>query len=424
MTATALTRRHLIGTALAAPLVLGRPAAAAAGARVAVVGAGFAGASCARALRRIAPEIAVTLIEPEAQIVTCPFSNLVIAGMAEIGSVSHGLDGLRAAGIEVIADRAVGADPGKGKLTLAGGGEVGFDRLVVAPGIDLRFDAIAGYDAAAAEIMPHAWKAGAQTLLLRARLEAMADGGTVAIVVPANPYRCPPGPYERASLIAHYLKTNKPRSKLLVIDGKDTFSKQGLFLDGWAELYGPLVEWIPVSQAGSLLAVDPAKGEIVTEFSRFVVDVANIIPPQRAGALAQTLGLAGEGGWCSVDPVSFESLLVPGVHVLGDAIIAGAMPKSGFAASSQGKACAHALAAVLGGEAPQAPSFINTCYSLVGPEYGISVADVFRVGGSGKIEAVEGAGGTSPRDAGADVRRDEARYAHGWYASITADIWG
>ncbi|MFM1862859.1 MAG: hypothetical protein RLZ26_1381 [Pseudomonadota bacterium] len=424
MTATALTRRHLIGTALAAPLVLGRPAAAAAGARVAVVGAGFAGASCARALRRIAPEIAVTLIEPEAQIVTCPFSNLVIAGMAEIGSVSHGLDGLRAAGIEVIADRAVGADAGKGKLTLAGGGEVGFDRLVVAPGIDLRFDAIAGYDAAAAEIMPHAWKAGAQTLLLRARLEAMADGGTVAIVVPANPYRCPPGPYERASLIAHYLKTNKPRSKLLVIDGKDTFSKQGLFLDGWAELYGPLVEWIPVSQAGSLLAVDPAKGEIVTEFSRFVVDVANIIPPQRAGALAQTLGLAGEGGWCSVDPVSFESLLVPGVHVLGDAIIAGAMPKSGFAASSQGKACAHALAAVLGGEAPQAPSFINTCYSLVGPEYGISVADVFRVGGSGKIEAVEGAGGTSPRDAGADVRRDEARYAHGWYASITADIWG
>ncbi len=424
MTATALTRRHLIGTALAAPLVLGRPAAAAAGARVAVVGAGFAGASCARALRRIAPEIAVTLIEPEAQIVTCPFSNLVIAGMAEIGSVSHGLDGLRAAGIEVIADRAIGADAGKGKLTLAGGGEVGFDRLVVAPGIDLRFDAIAGYDAAAAEIMPHAWKAGAQTLLLRARLEAMADGGTVAIVVPANPYRCPPGPYERASLIAHYLKTNKPRSKLLVIDGKDTFSKQGLFLDGWAELYGPLVEWIPVSQAGSLLAVDPAKGEIVTEFSRFVVDVANIIPPQRAGALAQTLGLAGEGGWCSVDPVSFESLLVPGVHVLGDAIIAGAMPKSGFAASSQGKACAHALAAVLGGEAPQAPSFINTCYSLVGPEYGISVADVFRVGGSGKIEAVEGAGGTSPRDAGADVRRDEARYAHGWYASITTDIWG
>ncbi|MGA1209262.1 MAG: FCSD flavin-binding domain-containing protein [Gemmobacter sp.] len=424
MTATALTRRHLIGTALAAPLVLGRPAAAAAGARVAVVGAGFAGASCARALRRIAPEIAVTLIEPEAQIVTCPFSNLVIAGMAEIGSVSHGLDGLRAAGIEVIADRAIGADAGKGTLTLAGGGEVGFDRLVVAPGIDLRFDAIAGYDAAAAEIMPHAWKAGAQTLLLRARLEAMADGGTVAIVVPANPYRCPPGPYERASLIAHYLKTNKPRSKLLVIDGKDTFSKQGLFLDGWAELYGPLVEWIPVSQAGSLLAVDPAKGEIVTEFSRFVVDVANIIPPQRAGALAQSLGLAGEGGWCSVDPVSFESLLVPGVHVLGDAIIAGAMPKSGFAASSQGKACAHALAALLGGEAPQAPSFINTCYSLVGPEYGISVADVFRVGGSGKIEAVEGAGGTSARDAGADVRRDEARYAHGWYASITADIWG
>lgn len=424
MSGSAIDRRSLIGIALASPFVLGHPARGAAGARVAVVGAGFAGASFARTLRLIAPEISVVLIEPAASIVTCPFSNLVIAGMAEIGAVTHGLDGLRAAGIEVVQDRVVGADPGQGRLTLAGGGEVGFDRLVVAPGIELRLDAIEGYDASAAETMPHAWKAGPQTLNLRDRLRAMPDGGTVLIAVPANPYRCPPGPYERASLIAHYLKTEKPRSKLLVVDGKDSFSKQGLFLDGWAELYGGLVEWIPVSQAGSLMGVDAGSGEIRTEFARFNADVANIIPPQKAGAIAQSLGLAGEGGWCAIDPLSFESSLVPGVHVLGDAIVAGAMPKSGFAASSQGKACAHALAAILGGRAPETPSFINTCYSLVGPDYGISVADVFRVGASGKIEAIEGAGGTSPRGVDPGLRSAEASYAHGWYASITADIWG
>jgi NADPH-dependent 2,4-dienoyl-CoA reductase/sulfur reductase-like enzyme len=427
MTSHLPTRRHLVATAaaaFAAPFVIPRLARGAAAGRVVVVGAGFAGATCARALKRLAPEISVTLIEPSAQIMTCPFSNLVLTGLAEMDTITHGLDGLRAAGVEVVKARATGGDLGARSLALDTGGTVEFDRLVVAPGIDLRFDAVEGYVEAAAEIMPHAWKAGPQTLALRDQLQAMPDGGTVLIAVPANPYRCPPGPYERAGLIAHYLKTAKPRSKLLVVDGKDAFSKQGLFLDGWANLYGAMVEWVPVSQAGSLLRVDPATREIFTEFANFKADVANIIPPQRAGAIAQTLGLAGESGWCAIDPVTFESAAAPGVHVLGDASIAGAMPKSGFSASSQGKACAHAIVALMGGGEPVAPSFINTCYSLVGPDYGISVADVFRVGASGKIEAVEGAGGTSPREAGADVRAAEASYAHGWYASITADIWG
>jgi NADPH-dependent 2,4-dienoyl-CoA reductase/sulfur reductase-like enzyme len=246
----------------------------------------------------------------------------------------------------------------------------------------------------------------------------------VAIAVPANPYRCPPGPYERASLIAHYLKTYKPRSKLLVIDAKDSFSKQPLFLQAWADLYGDLVEWVPFAKAGSLLRVDAASGGLTCEFAQFQADVANVIPPQRAGVIAQSAGLIGPDGWCTVDATTFESDRVAGVHVLGDAIVAGAMPKSGFAASVQGKACAHAIASLMHDQVPLAPSFINTCYSLAGPDYGISVADVFRVGSSGKIEAVRGAGGISPRDASAQVRVAEAEYARGWYASITTDIWG
>jgi sulfide dehydrogenase [flavocytochrome c] flavoprotein subunit len=255
-------------------------------------------------------------------------------------------------------------------------------------------------------------------------LQAMPDGGVVVISVPANPYRCPPGPYERASLIAHYLKTHKPRSKLMILDAKDSFSKQPLFLQAWAELYGPLLEWVPFAKGGSLLRVDAAGGELITEFGRFRADVANVIPPQRAANIAFQSGLAAEDGWCTVDAASFESTRVAGVHVLGDAIVAGAMPKSGFAASSQGKACAHAIAAMLAGQAPLAPSFINTCYSLVAPDYGISVADVFRVGEGGRIEAVKGAGGISPKDAPPANRIAEADYARGWYAAISTDIWG
>lgn len=410
--------------AIAAPALGAGSARAAGSAGVVIVGGGFGGASVARTLRRIAPDLPVTLIEAEAEIITCPFSNLVLAGLAEMDSITHSLGGLAGLGVKVITGRAEAIDPDTRSVILGSGQRIAYDRLVLSPGIEVRLDAIAGYDAAATRIMPHAWKAGPQTLLLRERLRAMPDGGVVAIAVPANPYRCPPGPYERASLIAHYLRTHKPRSKLLVIDGKDRFSKQSLFLDAWAELYGDMVEWVPFASAGSLLRVDPERGELFTEFAQFRADVANVIPPQRAGIIAQQSGLAGPDGWCIVDPTSFESVAVPGVHVLGDASMAGAMPKSGFAASVQGKVCAHAVAALLGGETPLAPSFVNTCYSLVAPDYGISVADVFRVGETGRIEAVKGAGGTSPRGAAASQRNAEADYARGWYASISADIWG
>ena len=252
-----------------------------------------------------------------------------------------------------------------------------YDRLVLSPGVDLRFDALPGYDEAAAAKMPHAWKAGEQTLLLRKQLEAMDDGGLVVIAAPANPFRCPPGPYERACLIAHYLKTKKPRSKLLILDAKDTFSKQRLFQNAWKELYPGMIEWVSLSQGGKVNAVDPATNTLITDFGNHTAQVANVIPPQRAGRIATIAGATDNTGWCAIDPVTFESKSAPNIHVIGDACLAGAMPKSAFSANSQAKACASAVATLIAGRTPAAPKLINTCYSLAAPGYGISVAGVY-----------------------------------------------
>jgi hypothetical protein len=251
----------------------------------------------------------------------------------------------------------------------------------------------------------------------------MEDGGLVVMAVPANPYRCPPGPYERASLIAHYLKTRKPRSKLLVLDAKDAFSKQRLFEAAWASLYPGLLEWVPLSSGGKVTGVDPATRVVMTEFGDHQAAVANIIPPQRAGRIAEAAGCADRTGWCPVDPVSFESKLQPGIHLIGDAIIAGAMPKSAFSANAQARVCAEAVASLLRGEAPAAPKLINTCYSLVAPDYGISIAGVYQPT-NGLLADVPGAGGISPLDAPAGFRAAEANYAEDWFRTITADVFG
>jgi NADPH-dependent 2,4-dienoyl-CoA reductase/sulfur reductase-like enzyme len=398
--------------------VLGQQAA-----RVVVIGGGFAGASCARALKRLDRDLAVTLIEPSARFTACPFSNVVIAGLRDLAAQEFGYDGLKRDGIEVVPQAAVAVDAQARHVTVADGTAFDYQRLVLAPGIELRFDALPGYDEAAAEAMPHAWKAGAQTLVLRRQLEAMEDGGVVVMAVPASPYRCPPGPYERASLIAHYLKTRKPRSKLIVLDAKDRFSKQPLFEAAWQALYPGLVEWVSLSFGGQVTEVDAAAMTLVTDFDRHRADVANVIPPQRAGAIAATAGVADQTGWCPIDPVSFESRLQPGIHVIGDAAIAGAMPKSAFAADSQAKVCAAAVASLLRGEAPAAQKLVNTCYSLVAPDYGISVAGVYHPSG-GLLAEVEGAGGTSPREAPASFRQAEARFAEAWFQTITAAVFG
>jgi sulfide dehydrogenase [flavocytochrome c] flavoprotein subunit len=309
------------------------------------------------------------------------------------------------------------------RVELKGGEKLNYDSLVLSPGIDFRWDAIENYNEAAARTIPHAWKAGEQTKILRRQLEAMQDGGVVIVAPPANPFRCPPGPYERVSLIAHYLKAHKPKSKILILDAKDKFSKQPLFMQGWDALYPGMVEWVKGSDLGGIERVDAATRTLYSTFGKeFTADVINLIPPQKAGVIAHTTGLVNADGWCPVDQRSFESAIHKDVYVIGDASVAGQMPKSGFAANSQGKVCAAALAAkILGIEMPD-PSYVNTCYSLVSPDYGISVAAVYRLA-EGEIKKVEGAGGVSPQDVDREFRRAEARYAVGWYQSITSDAF-
>lgn len=402
-----------------AALLLSAPVLAQARPKVVVIGGGFGGATAARTLHRMG--LGVTLVERQATYTACPFSNAVIAGLWPMARQRFGYDALRAEGIAVIHQAAAGVE--SKALRLSDRSLLPFDRLLLSPGVDLRFDWLPGYDQAATERLPHAWQAGAQTALLRAQLEAMPDGGTVVMTIPANPYRCPPGPYERASLIAHYLKTQKPRSKLLVLDAKDVFSKQRLFEAAWAALYPGLLEYVPLAMGGRVNSVDAGARRVVTDFGEHVGDVVNVIPPQRAGAIAQAAGVADRSGWCPIDPASFESRLVPGVHVIGDAAIAGAMPKSAFAANAQARVCAAAIAALLRGQPVQAPKLLNTCYSLVAPGYGISVAGVYQPG-EGLLRDVPGAGGTSPLDAPASVRQAEAAYAEDWFATITTDAFG
>jgi NADPH-dependent 2,4-dienoyl-CoA reductase/sulfur reductase-like enzyme len=365
----------------------------------------------------------VTLVEENPTFTACPFSNEVIAGLRDLRRQQFNYEQLAEMGVALVLLRAAAVDSPARVVTLADGTRLPYDRLVVAPGIDVRWDGLPGYSEAAAERMPHAWKAGAQTMLLRRQLEAMEDGGLVVISAPANPYRCPPGPYERASLIAHYLKTKKPRSKVVLLDAKDAFSKQKLFQNAWKELYPGLLEWVPLSSGGKVTSVDPAALTLATDFQAYKAAVANVIPPQKAGHIAELAGVADRSGWCPIDPVTFESALQPNIHVIGDAAIAGAMPKSAFAANAEAKVCAAAVAALLAGNAPATPKLINACYSLVAPDYGISVAGVYQPA-NGQLVEVAGSAGVSPLDAPAETRAAEAKIADGWFRTLTAEVFG
>ena len=415
--------RAAVAATASAALVPPSAVAQGTGPRVVVVGGGFAGASCARALRTADPRIAVTLVEASPTFTACPFSNAVIVGLRELSAQQFGYQRIAADGVVVARGTASAVDAAGRTVSLADGARLPYDRLVLAPGIDIRWGALPGYDEAASAQLPHAWKAGEQTLLLRRQLEAMPDGGLVVISAPANPFRCPPGPYERASLIAHYLKTKKPRSKLLLLDAKDAFSKQRLFQQAWSELYPGLLEWVPLSKGGNVTSVDAASRTLVTDFGRHQAAVANVIPPQKAGHVAEAAGVVDRSGWCPIDPTTFESRLQAGIHVIGDAAIAGAMPKSAFAANSQAKTCAAAVARLLTGGTPSTPKLINTCYSLVAPDYGISVAGVYRPS-NGQLAEVPGAGGVSPAEAPRATRALEAAIAEGWFRTITTEVFG
>jgi sulfide dehydrogenase [flavocytochrome c] flavoprotein subunit len=417
-----LTRRDVMKSAAAATALLPMPALAqGAAGRVVVIGGGFAGASCARALKALDARISVTLVEASRTFTACPFSNLVIAGMRELTAQQFGYDKVAAAGVTMAFSTASAVDPQAKSVSLADGNRLAYDRLVLAPGIDIRWDGLPGYDEAAANVLPHAWKAGEQTTLLRRQLESMEDGGLVVISAPANPFRCPPGPYERASLIAYYLKTRKPKSKLIVLDAKDAFSKQRLFQNAWKELY-PNLEWVSLSSGGKVTSVEPASKTVVTDFSRHQAAVANIIPPQKAARVADLAQVADRSGWCPVDAMTFESKQQPNIHVIGDAAIMGAMPKSAFSANAQAKVCAAAVAKLLAGEKPVEPRLINTCYSVVAPDYGITVGGAYRPKDGVLVDA-EG-GGVSPIDAPASTRAAEARYADGWFNTITTEAFG
>lgn len=392
-------------------------------ARVVIVGGGFAGATCARYLRRVAPGIQVTLIDEQREYLACPMSNWVIGGVGRMERLRVDRTGLARAGVEQIRGRVTAVDGNARQVTLASGKKMGYDRLVVAPGVDFKWGSPEGYDAAAAERMPHAWQAGEQTTRLYKQLQAMKDGGVVAISVPAAPFRCPPGPYERASLMAHYLKTHKPRSKVLILDANDKFSKQALFKEAWDALYPGMISWVPVTEGGAVRRVDAKTMTLYTELEDHKVAVANVIPAQTAGRLAVKAGLAEDSGWCAVDGNTFESRLMSGVHVIGDACIANPMPKSASAANSQAKNCALTIVALVNGTTPGSPSLHNTCYSLIAPEYAISVNGIYQVI-DGKITAVEGAGGISPQGAAAEFRAREATYDQAWYNSIIADSFG
>jgi len=387
-------------------------------AHVVVVGGGFAGASCALSLRRLNPGVRVTLVDPDYSYVTCPMSNSVLVGLRTLQSIRVSRRGLERAGVRYVRDRISSIDTQRRLASLAAGADLPYDRLVMAPGIRFLWGQPEGYDQAAATAMPHAWQAGEQTEILAAQLRSMHDGGVVAISVPAGPMRCPPGPFERAGLIAGFLKQHKPRSKVLIFDSNNHFPRQDVFTDAWQSLYPGMIEWIPVVDGGAVVRVDPSERRIFTAQGAHRVDVANIIPPQAPGLLAVQSGLASDHGWCSVQPETFESSVVRGVHVIGDACIADPMPKAASAANSQARQCARAIVAALEGRAPPNPVFESVCYSLLARDRALSI--------HGRFELAEGAirQAAAPANAGAAEPRQEALNAQIWYRSIVTDAFG
>jgi sulfide dehydrogenase [flavocytochrome c] flavoprotein subunit len=391
-------------------------------ARIVVVGGGFGGATCAKYLKKFNPNLEVILIEANTTYHTCPFSNMVLAGERKMSDIAHGYGTLRKKyGINVYHTMAYKVDATTKNVVLMDGTKISYDKVVVSPGMDFKYD-MEGYNAGDEKIVPHAYKAGPQTELLRQQLVDMPNGGTFAMVTPENPFRCPPGPYERASLIAYYLKKHKPKSKLLILDPKNKFSKMGLFTEGWNEHYSDIIEWRSAEDGGTVSQIDVKNKKVKADGEWIKADVLNFIPNQKANKIAFASGLT-KGDWCPISQINFESRIHKDVHVIGDSSVATSMPKSGFSANSQAKVVAFQIVSELKGERLITPKYANTCYSLITPTHGISVAKVYKANDK-KVAKVKGSGGVSPMDAGADFRAMEATYTQGWYDSITYDMFG
>ncbi|RPI45309.1 MAG: flavocytochrome C [Betaproteobacteria bacterium] len=422
-----MTRRgfvKLVGSAIAVGAAgLSGCAGSASGpsrAKVVVIGGGFGGATAAKYVRLWAPDIEVTLVEPNLNFVSCPFSNRVLGGNLKIEQLTVGYDKLQSVrGVKLLRDRALGVDPRARQVKLASGQSLEYDRLVVAPGVDFIYDQLPGLkDPASRERVLHSWKAGPETLALRRQLESMRDGGVYALCVPRSPYRCPPGPYERACQVAFYFKNHKPRSKVLILDAnEDVQSKKGLFMAAWNGPYKGLVEYRPNSE---LLDVDVRTMTAKLQFEDVKADVLNVVPPNRAGDIARQAGLVtANDRWCEVNWQTMESVAARGVHVVGDATLsAPMMPKSGHMANQHGKLAADAIIAALTGRAiNDEPIISNTCYSWISDREVVHVASIHAYDPAQKtLVPVKGAGGLSP---GPTVK--EGEFAMGWASSIFAD---
>ncbi len=416
-------RRTFLGTAgaiaagLSAPMVLaqGKP-------RVVVVGGGAGGATAARYIAKDSKgEIDVILIEPSRTYYTCFFSNLYLGGFQELSDIAHSYGTLAANyGVNVVHDWAVGVDRDAKTVSLAGGGSVPYDKLILSPGIDFVDGAVEGWDVSAQNKMPHAYKAGSQTELLKAQIMAMPEGGTFAMVAPPNPFRCPPGPYERVSMVAHVLKANNPTAKIIVADPKPKFSKMSLFQEGWANHYEGMVDWIGEDFGGGNVSVNPDAMTVTIDGEETKVDVCNVIPAMKAGRIAEMAGVT-DGNWAPVNAADMSSKADPDIHVLGDASQQGDMPKSGFSANSQAKVCANAVRGALTGSKVFPAKFSNTCWSLIDTDDGVKVGATYEATPE-KIAKVDGFISQTGEDA--DLRKATYQESLGWYAGITSDMFG
>lgn len=419
-----LNRRHFIGAGfstaalLAAPMVWGQ-----AKPRVVVIGGGAGGATAARYLAKdSAGGLDVTLIEANPIYTTCFFSNLYLGGFRDFESLQHGYDGIAAGGVTVINDMATGVDRAAKTVTLAGGQTVPYDRLILSPGIDFRDGAVPGWSAEAhAEIMPHAYKAGPQTQLLKSMVESMPQGGTFAMIAPPNPYRCPPGPYERVSMVAHLLKQTNPTAKILILDPKDNFSKKALFEEGWGKHYDGMIEWIGPDFGGDVVEVRPDSMEIVVDGEVQKVDVCNVIPGQMAGKIAAIAEVTDESGWAPVHADSMKTKADENIYVLGDSSAQGDMPKSGYSANSQAKVASMTIRGELLGSSVFPAKYSNTCWSLIAPEDGVKVGASYEPTPE-KIASVESFVSATGEDAA--MRKLTYEESIGWYSGITADMFG
>jgi NADPH-dependent 2,4-dienoyl-CoA reductase/sulfur reductase-like enzyme len=416
-------RRTFLGTAAAVSATLAMPmiARAQAAPRVVVVGGGAGGATAAKYIARDSNgAIDVTLIEPSRSYYTCFFSNLYIGGFQDYDDLGHGYGTLASSyGINVVHDWATGVDRDAKTVRLAGGASVPYDRLVLSPGIDFVDDSVPGWSVAAQDAMPHAYKGGTQPQLLKAQIEAMPEGGTFAMVAPPNPYRCPPGPYERISMVAHILKNTNPTAKILIADPKASFSKQALFEDGWQRHYSGMITRIGPDFGGDIVEVDPAAMTLTIDGVVENVDVCNVIPAQQAGRIVHEAGIT-DGDWAPVSAYDLSSRMDENIHVLGDAAAQGAMPKSGFSANSQAKVAANAIVAALTDGRAFPPRFSNTCWSLIETEDGVKVGATYEASDEGIVST---SSFISEIGESAETRAETYRESLGWYDAIVEDMF-